>query len=71
MVEEDPRPRVTPKEEIWIVCKRLGEKHGIEPLEVLKRFVLVGMEVAKVEEFGGTVVARRNSKEVEIRVFKP
>jgi len=68
-MEEKPRPTVRPKEEIWILCERLGEKHGIRPLEVLKRLLRIGEEVAEIEEAGGRVVAGINEKEIEINVF--
>ena len=68
-MEETPRPNVRPKEEVWILCEKLAEKHGLVPLEVLKRLVQVGECAANIEERGGEVIGRLNGKEVEIKVF--
>ena len=66
---EVPRPTVKPKEEIWKRCESLAEKHHLTPLEVLKRFVQIGMEVVEVEELGGEGFVKINGREIEIRVF--
>jgi len=69
-MEERPRPTVRPKEEIWILCERLAEKHGLAPLQVFKRLLQIGEDVAKIEEMGWKVIARKDLDEKEIKVFK-
>ena len=68
-MEEKLRPTVRPKEEVWALCERLAEKHGLSPLEVLKRLVWVGEEVVNIEEAGGSVKGRIGDKVIEIKVF--
>lgn len=68
-MENDRRPLVRPKEEIWEDCLRLAEKHGMAPFEVLERFVEVGAVAAKVEEAGGTTFLIKGGVSTELKVF--
>jgi len=68
-MKEQP-PGVRPNEELWSYCRGLGEKYEISPLEVLKRLVLIGKYVTKINERGGEVVARMDGREIQIKAFK-
>jgi hypothetical protein len=66
---EKLRPVVSPKPEIWELCKSLAEKHDLTPFEVLDRFVKVGSNVARIQDLGGTVMASVGNQSAEVKVF--
>lgn len=69
-MENDRRPLVRPKEEIWEDCLRFAEKYGMTAFEVLERYVEIGSIAAKVEEAGGTAFFIKGGVSTELKVFE-
>jgi hypothetical protein len=68
--EMPERPSILPSEQIWEFCQKLAQKHGLDPIHVLGRFVTIGKRIAEIEENGGVVVAKPNGgKLTQIKVF--
>lgn len=69
-MENDRRPLVRPKEEIWEECLKLAEKYNMTPFKVLERFVEIGAVTSKVEEAGGTAFLIKEGASTELKVFE-
>lgn len=69
ILTERPRPIIKPGQEVWAFCEKLAQEHGLLPLDIFRRLILLGESVAKIEEMGGKVTGEVDGKVVRISAF--